>query len=531
MESKEGFWKSDSRLATDCSLKRDLNLKPPAARKELAGVTPETSVVSEVSNEPEPQATSNDLFYLPVHLGTQEVPISVSQQSRLEAERRLNLAKNNKAKMDGYVLWIDTMLQLQKIQETNKEDLTFFGPTVIVPKPNGAVRVTHDFSGLSDFTPLFKFRQEKIENIWSWASAKKYLIKIDFIKAFHAVPIAANDQKFYGFLGPNGSAYKYLVLPMGTRNSPALFAEYMEKSLQFIIQKYEDKVKIYQDDIAVAGEDMDETRSIANLIIDQMKLAGLKCNVEKTYWDPIATKPLLGAIWAPLRITQKPEAICKLQKLHDIWMKTRLLKDRQRYQGKLASLSNFPGVIADISANEATNGPEATTRKLLEKLNTSEPDIWKTETNGRLFVDASDGGIGALLETKDGKTIKVYSGQNRLHIPIFELEFLAIWKGVTKLRQAMKRFQMDNIKIMTDNTTVLNAFRDGILPKSPTSQYHLAKIKEFMTKEKLKFSMNYVPSAQNKADSLSRTTTGFSKSLWIRLRESEEKRRNLKSGI
>eukprot|EP00917_Polyrhabdina_sp_WS-2016_P010011 GHVP01022021.1.p1 GENE.GHVP01022021.1~~GHVP01022021.1.p1 ORF type:complete len:241 (-),score=31.67 GHVP01022021.1:327-1049(-) len=233
---------------------------------------------------------------------------------------------------------------------------------------------------------------------------------------------------------------------------------------------------------------------IAKMVINQMQLAGLKCNQEKTYWDPISTKPLLGAIWAPLLITQKPEEITILQKLHERWLTNRTLKDRQKYQGKLASLANFFGIVAEIAANESINGPEATTIKLLEKLNTFEPDIWKEVTKGILWVDASDTGIGALLETKDGKTIRTYTGQNRLHIPIFELEFLAVWKGIRKLRNAMKKFKMDNIEIKTDNTTVLDAFCNGVVPKSPTSQYHLQKKKEFLTKEQIKFSMNYVPS-------------------------------------
>eukprot|EP00917_Polyrhabdina_sp_WS-2016_P010904 GHVP01023953.1.p1 GENE.GHVP01023953.1~~GHVP01023953.1.p1 ORF type:complete len:106 (+),score=19.83 GHVP01023953.1:347-664(+) len=90
----------------------------------------------------------------------------------------------------------------------------------------------------------------------------------------------------------------------------------------------------------------------------------------------------------------------------------------------------------------------------------------------------------------------------------------------------MKKFNMKNIEIKTDNMTVLDAFSKGVPPKSPTSQYHLQKIKEFLVKENLKFSVVYVPSKHNKADSLSRATTGFSKSLWIRFRESQEKLRN-----
>eukprot|EP00917_Polyrhabdina_sp_WS-2016_P017709 GHVP01038325.1.p1 GENE.GHVP01038325.1~~GHVP01038325.1.p1 ORF type:complete len:148 (-),score=22.21 GHVP01038325.1:583-1026(-) len=133
------------------------------------------------------------------------------------------------------------------------------------------------------------------------------MIKMDFIKAFHSVPIEETDQKFYGFLGNEGTIYKYIVLPMGTRNSPALFSEYMEKSLSDIKEKYPSKIRIYQDDVAICGSSANETLEIATMVKTTMKLAGLVCNNDKTYWDPVSTKPLLGAIWAPMRLTQKPE--------------------------------------------------------------------------------------------------------------------------------------------------------------------------------------------------------------------------------
>eukprot|EP00917_Polyrhabdina_sp_WS-2016_P004919 GHVP01011325.1.p1 GENE.GHVP01011325.1~~GHVP01011325.1.p1 ORF type:complete len:102 (-),score=15.61 GHVP01011325.1:266-571(-) len=40
-----------------------------------------------------------------------------------------------------------------------------------------------------------------------------------------------------------------------------------------------------------------------------LKLAGLFCNEEKSFWNLTETKPLLGAIWSPNVIFQKPEAI------------------------------------------------------------------------------------------------------------------------------------------------------------------------------------------------------------------------------
>eukprot|EP00917_Polyrhabdina_sp_WS-2016_P032210 GHVP01068711.1.p1 GENE.GHVP01068711.1~~GHVP01068711.1.p1 ORF type:complete len:104 (-),score=5.25 GHVP01068711.1:229-540(-) len=96
----------------------------------------------------------------------------------------MNQSKYNNQKVEGCESWLQTMLSLNKIKEASKEEVVYYGPTVIVPKPNGAVRITHDYSGLKPFTTLFKFNQEKIESIWSWASNRKFMIKILFYKSF-----------------------------------------------------------------------------------------------------------------------------------------------------------------------------------------------------------------------------------------------------------------------------------------------------------------------------------------------------------
>eukprot|EP00917_Polyrhabdina_sp_WS-2016_P001124 GHVP01002279.1.p1 GENE.GHVP01002279.1~~GHVP01002279.1.p1 ORF type:complete len:130 (+),score=18.60 GHVP01002279.1:461-850(+) len=62
------------------------------------------------------------------------------------------------------------------------------------------------------------------------------------------------------------------------------------------ISKSNKTVPRYQDDVAIAGTS-----------IDQMNPC--RTCMQPGYWDPISTKPLLKAIWAPLRISQKPEAI------------------------------------------------------------------------------------------------------------------------------------------------------------------------------------------------------------------------------
>eukprot|EP00917_Polyrhabdina_sp_WS-2016_P002363 GHVP01005088.1.p1 GENE.GHVP01005088.1~~GHVP01005088.1.p1 ORF type:complete len:111 (+),score=1.89 GHVP01005088.1:166-498(+) len=106
-----------------------------------------------------------------------------------------------------------------------------------VTKPNLSIRVTHDYSALKPYTSLYKFNQNKIEDILTWSASRFFLMKLDFIKAFHSVEINENDHSFYGFVGPDLCNYHYLP----------------------ILQKYPNHIRTYQDDIAISEDNKEET--------------------------------------------------------------------------------------------------------------------------------------------------------------------------------------------------------------------------------------------------------------------------------
>eukprot|EP00917_Polyrhabdina_sp_WS-2016_P003954 GHVP01009032.1.p1 GENE.GHVP01009032.1~~GHVP01009032.1.p1 ORF type:complete len:205 (-),score=23.33 GHVP01009032.1:277-891(-) len=204
------------------------------------------------------------------------------------------------------------------------------------------------------------------------------MTKIDAVKAFHAVPITQHDYQFYTFLTENGP-YCYKVLPMGTRNSPTLFAEYVTKILQDVREKYPDCIKNYQDDIMIAAPSIEETTKITKLVIAKMKEAGLQTNILKSYLDPLSPKPLLGAVWNPKNLQQANEATTKLFTLWTNWKTERSLRSYRRFTGKLASLSNFPGYCAKIQQLVNDKQPEADIERILKQATQAPQDRWQNE--------------------------------------------------------------------------------------------------------------------------------------------------------
>eukprot|EP00917_Polyrhabdina_sp_WS-2016_P014664 GHVP01032061.1.p1 GENE.GHVP01032061.1~~GHVP01032061.1.p1 ORF type:complete len:245 (+),score=39.52 GHVP01032061.1:247-981(+) len=235
-----------------------------------------------------------------------------------------------------------------------------------------------------------------------------------------------------------------------------------------------------------------------------MKLSGLTTNMEKSYMSPTEAKPLLGALWKPNLIIQKQENLQKLQSDWDAWKQSRTLHALRKFKGKLASLANFPGPTAQLSSAIQNNASEQEIEALLKKITTTAPSDWSTVKKALLYVDASDGGYGAVLETPSGKLIKTLAARNRLHLPIYELEWVSVWKGVTKLHNAIKKFSIKDLLILSDNKTVVSAFQDQKTPLTPTSEYYKTKISDFLAKEKMNFEVKYINTKDNKADSYSR---------------------------
>ncbi|EZG42890.1 hypothetical protein GNI_212130 [Gregarina niphandrodes] len=72
---------------------------------------------------------------------------------------------------------------------------------------------------------------QAIGPVIAWAAGQQEIMKIDLSKAFHAIPIAEDQMNYYSFLGTDGTAYRYVRMPMGAMCAPKHFAVVMMKVL------------------------------------------------------------------------------------------------------------------------------------------------------------------------------------------------------------------------------------------------------------------------------------------------------------
>ena len=123
---------------------------------------------------------------------------------------------------------------------------------VVVPKPNGGIRLCIDLQKLNKYVrrpyhPLKSNQAEAISNT-SISSSSKFFSILDATKGYWQVPLEKEGQDFTTFITPFGR-FKFLRAPMGLASSQDKYCARGDEALQGIVQ-----VEKVVDDIFIQGE-------------------------------------------------------------------------------------------------------------------------------------------------------------------------------------------------------------------------------------------------------------------------------------
>ncbi|XP_018398448.1 PREDICTED: uncharacterized protein K02A2.6-like [Cyphomyrmex costatus] len=107
-------------------------------------------------------------------------------------------------------------------------------PLVVVPKPNGAVRITGDFKRtINGQLHIQQYPLARVEEILEKISGSQTFTKLDGPDAFHQVEVEESCKK-YLVINIHRGLYRYNVLPQGISSSPVIFQELMDRMLKGI---------------------------------------------------------------------------------------------------------------------------------------------------------------------------------------------------------------------------------------------------------------------------------------------------------
>ena len=150
------------------------------------------------------------------------------------------------------------------------------GPRVhLVAKKDGSFRPCGDFRRLNAATEPDRYPIPFLTDATRFLHGKRIFSKIDLVKSYHQIPVAAADRHKTAVITPFG-LFEFLRVPFGLRNAAQAFQRMMDQvagDLDFIF--------IYLDDILVASASEEEHLRHLEMLFNRLEEHGLVVNVDK----------------------------------------------------------------------------------------------------------------------------------------------------------------------------------------------------------------------------------------------------------
>ena len=105
-------------------------------------------------------------------------------------------------------------------------------PAFLVPKADGSKRLVVDYAKLNKLIKPTGLPLPVMDPLIERLAASRYLSKMDLTSGFHQVRLTADSRDLTAFVLPDGSMFRYLVLPMGLCTSPGIFQSYTARHVR-----------------------------------------------------------------------------------------------------------------------------------------------------------------------------------------------------------------------------------------------------------------------------------------------------------
>lgn len=146
----------------------------------------------------------------------------------------------------------------------------------MVKKSNGEIRLCLDARNINKFTKPQYESPMNTEAIFGRITYANCFSKIDLKHSFWLIPLDVDSRDYTAF-SINGVVYRFRVVPYGLQSSCAALV----RALHAILDRYEDFIVHYVDDILVYSQDEDSHLQHINILLRELYEAGLKINLKK----------------------------------------------------------------------------------------------------------------------------------------------------------------------------------------------------------------------------------------------------------
>ena len=395
-----------------------------------------------------------------------------------------------------------TMLDQGIIRRSNSQ---WSSPLHLVKKPDGTWRPCGDYRRLNDITVPDRYTIPRIQDVTSILHGTTIYSKLDLVKAYFQVPMAANDIKKTALCTPFGT-FEFLRMPFGLRNATQSFQRLIDNVLGDL-----NFVFAYLDDILIASKSKSQHAKHIKIVCERLSLAGLKLNVQKSVFGQTNVKFLGHQITAEgiQPLPEKVQAIVTMPRPNTVEALLKFLGMSTFYMRFIPRLADVlqPLHKVDKTKKKALISWLPVMETAYEKAKLLIANAVKLGYPSKtgtisLLVDASGTGIGATLQQMQKQVLtplaffsKKFTERERKD-STFDRELVAIYEAIKHFRYFLEGREFT---IFTDHKPIVQALHKATDALTAKQQRQLAFIAEYTS------DLRHISGSQNlTADYLSR---------------------------